>query len=126
MSTYPFQVLRVSIDSLSNQYNKLVPPTKKRQMKTDSVNDNYAQWIPGSDKYEVLEDYLEYDVMLGTSFIDPSGEENSMGSKRKGYDSSDNLMKVWRQLEGDFLEETIRQAGLGNGSHKPSCCQCLK
>ncbi|KAK0239815.1 hypothetical protein EDD85DRAFT_788042 [Armillaria nabsnona] len=64
-------------------------------MKTDSINDDYAQWIPGSDKYEVLEDYLECDVMLGTLFIDPSGEKNSARSKRKGYDSSREIF--WRR-----------------------------
>ncbi len=57
-------------------------------MKTDGVKDDYAQWIPGSDKYELLEDYLGYDVMTGTSFLDPSGDVNCIGGKRKGYNSS--------------------------------------
>ncbi len=35
-------------------------------------------------------------------------------------------MKVWRRLEGEFLNETIRRAGLGNATHKPICCRCLK
>ncbi len=35
-----------------------------------------------------LEDYLGYDVMTGTSFLDPSGDVSCAGTKRKGYDSS--------------------------------------
>lgn len=33
-------------------------------------------------------------------------------------------MKAWLQVRDTFLEETIRQAGLGDTTRAPCCCNC--
>ncbi len=76
---------------LSRQYEAVLAMTKKKHVKSDT--DDYAKWIPILHQYkQLLEDYLGYDVMTGSSLLDPSGDASSVGTKRKGYDSSVSFM----------------------------------
>ncbi|KAJ7805682.1 hypothetical protein B0H14DRAFT_3153313 [Mycena olivaceomarginata] len=54
----------------------------------------------------------------------PVQRAEATGQKRKTYISSTNPMLQWRPLKGLFLDELLRQDGLGNDLDHPCCAHC--
>ncbi|KAK7019006.1 CxC2 domain-containing protein [Favolaschia claudopus] len=77
---------------------------KKRKLLPSELDD-LANWTP----------MPEDDAAAGA-------ESAEAGDKRKRYESSDDPMKSWRPMLQFFLDELLRREGLGDQSHKCSCC----
>ncbi|KAJ7448474.1 hypothetical protein B0H11DRAFT_1744214 [Mycena galericulata] len=87
---------------------------KRRRLRPTQLLDPLAHWVPVNDEAVDLQDselLEQMDKVSGTE-------------KRKRYESSDDPMAQWRHEKQFFLDETIRRAGLGNGTHSPQCALC--
>ncbi|KAJ7466765.1 hypothetical protein B0H11DRAFT_1921662 [Mycena galericulata] len=93
-------------EELLNQAHK----KRRLRLKPSKLRDALAEWIP-----------------VGDADVDELSEKmDSVSSKRKRYDSSDNPNKEWRPHQQLFLDETIRMHGLGDSLSSPTLCGVLR
>ncbi|KAJ6462537.1 hypothetical protein C8R45DRAFT_1064445 [Mycena sanguinolenta] len=91
---------------------------KKRRLQPSALNDDLATWIPVPD-VDFTEDGAR--APLETVAEDDTGR---ILGKRKQYTSTRDPMSLWRPVMGEFLDEVLRHAGLGDYTSNPRCTYC--
>ncbi|KAJ7159135.1 hypothetical protein C8R43DRAFT_1124767 [Mycena crocata] len=106
------KVVYISNDGMQRADELLNIGQKKRHINPTTLKDAFANWVPVDDKDAI--DDAALDNMDKVSGADP----------KKRYESSDDPMAQWRSKKQFFLDETLRQDGLGDSMHKPECALC--
>ncbi|KAJ7058293.1 hypothetical protein C8F01DRAFT_1305830 [Mycena amicta] len=117
-----------SVDGRRTHLSLANPAPQKRarvvgndDLQHDEQQDDEGLWVlPGVDASELAS--VASTITSGDVY-EHQIKEDEVG-KRKRYISSDDLMRLWRDIKHVFLDHILRHDGLGEFHERPACESC--